>query len=170
MLESIICGKNPFSFFFLVFEYFPFGNNGFVFATCCLKINVLKNPIRAPLTDRSISQSSFKNIRPHVFLCLKINLFIKISPQKFRLKCHGARDFLFWKWQFSSRSPPFKIVWPCMTSSKKFREKYQRILFFEKRSFHQDCPPQISFKTFRVHMILSFENRSFHEYRPQKFR
>ena len=57
-----------------------------------------------------------------------------------------------------------------MTSSKKFREKYQRILFFEKRSFHQDCPPQISFKTFRVHMILSFENRSFHEYRPPKFR
>ena len=42
--------------------------------------------------------------------------------------------------------------------------------FLKNDHFIKIAPPQISFKTFRVHMILSFENRSFHEYRPQQVR
>ena len=36
---------------------------------------------------------------------LKIDLFVKIAPQKFRLKYQGASDVILRKSIFSSRSP-----------------------------------------------------------------
>ena len=47
---------------------------------------------------------------------LKIDLFVKIAPQKFRLKYQGARDVILRKSIFSSRSPPRNFFLDISTS------------------------------------------------------
>ena len=47
---------------------------------------------------------------------LKIDLFVKIAAQKFRLKYQGARDVILRKSIFSSRSPPRNFVLNISTS------------------------------------------------------
>ena len=80
-----------------------------------------------------------------------------------------------------SKSPIFAKSSPRHFSIRWSRPRAQRrtsylknpsphvILPFENRSFHQDRPPEISFKNIRPHVILAFEHRSSHQKRPPEF-